>query len=308
MADTKIEWAEKVWNPVTGCTKISLGCKNCYAERMSKRLAGRCGYPKDNPFAVTLHPDKLDEPMKWKKPKRIFVCSMGDLFHEEVPFEFIHQIWDGMKACPQHVFLVLTKRPERMEEVLGRIYRLERFGAAKGFWNHVWLGVTAENQDLYDQRVQYLRQIPAAVRFISYEPALGPLVMRKKAADEKEIIQAALMGQLDDYSRPVEKGIDWVICGGESGPGARPMHPDWVRGLRDQCVAAGVPFFFKQWGEWLHSSQIAGSDLDPDCADSFLRYTWTIKANDVSFKVGKKAAGRLLDGQEWSQFPEVQHE
>jgi protein gp37 len=213
----------------------------------------------------------LDLPLRVKKPQVWAVWN--DLLHEDVSFEFIHEAWDIMKACPHHIFLVLTKRPEKMKQALDRIYSLERLGWAKGFWNHIWLGVTAENQDLYDQRVQCLRQIPAAIRFVSHEPALGPLVMRKKAADDKEIIQAALMGRLDDYSRPVERGIDWVIRGGESGPGARPLHPAWVRGLRDQCVASETPFFFKQWGG-----------------------------------VNKKAAGRLLRGRSYDEMPRARGE
>ena len=248
MANSKIEWTDRVWNPVTGCTKISEGCQNCYAERMSKRFAETWGLPADNPFGVRLHPERLEEPLRWSKPSRIFVCSMGDLFHEEVPFQFIHQIWGVMKKCPKHTFIVLTKRPERMKQVVNRIYSLERLGWAKGFWEHVWLGLTAENQKRAEERIPILLQIPAAVRFVSLEPMLGPVSFRWFPAWPENAPTVAM--------NPYNKGItneydglrrlDWIICGGESGPGARPMHPDWVRSLRDQCKASNVPFFFKQ--------------------------------------------------------------
>lgn len=273
---TKIEWADKVWNPVTGCTKISEGCRNCYAERMAKRLAGRCGYPKENPFAVTLHPDRLEEPLHWKKPSRIFVCSMGDLFHEEVPLKFIAEVFNTMVAwrCPKHyrhdededgcfnedpghTYLILTKRPKRMKRVMEKElseYVGECWGGNTplalefevGSWppDNLWLGVSVENQKTADERIPLLLQTPAVKRFVSYEPALGPI----------------------DFA-PWIKQIDWLIMGGESGPGARPMHPDWARSTRDQCKAASVPFFFKQWG------------------------------------LGKKAAGCLLDGREWKETP-----
>ena len=259
MAKTRIEWAEVVWNPVSGCTPISEGCQNCYAKRMANRLRGRCGYPADDPFRVTLHPEKLEEPLKWKKPRRVFVCSMGDLFHEQVPDEYIAKVWEVMSNASQHTFLVLTKRPQRMKDFLARLgwYIHDRDGypmeavldeGGKYTLKNVWLGVTAENQQRADERIPILLQIPAAVRFVSIEPMLGPVVIP-------------------------EEWPDWVICGGETGPGARPIHPDWVRSLRDQCQVAGTPFFFKSWGEW------------------------------AEHKVGKKKAGRLLDGRTWDEIP-----
>lgn len=288
---TKIEWAEETWNPVTGCSPISEGCRNCYAERMSKRLAGRCGYPEDEPFRVTLHSDRLDEPLKWKKPRKVFVCSMGDLFHEDVPHSAIQEVLYRVRMAKWHTFLILTKRPERMRAFFMQYY-------VQGFIPNLWLGVTAENQARFDERVDILKQIPAAVHFVSIEPMLGPIVMRQKANDEREIIQATMMGVLDDYSRPVMHGIDWVICGGETGPGARPMHPDWARSLRDQCQAARTPFFFKSWGDWVSPSQMPGETYRriEDFGDG-------IGITDNPRKVGKKAAGRLLDGQEWNQYP-----
>lgn len=258
MGKTKIEWTEYSWNPVTGCTSASEGCQNCYAKRMANRLRGRYGYPAD-PFRVTLHPEKLEEPLKWKKPRRVFVCSMGDLFHEQVPDEYIAKVWEVMNNASQHTFLVLTKRPQRMKDFLARLgwYIHDRDGypmeavldeGGKCTVKNVWLGVTAENQQRADERIPILLQIPAAVRFVSIEPMLGPVVIP-------------------------EEWPDWIICGGETGPGARPIHPDWVRSLRDQCQAAGTPFFFKSWGEW------------------------------AEHNVGKKKAGRLLDGRTWDEIP-----
>lgn len=173
MADTKISWCDKTWNPITGCTKCSPGCVNCYAERMSKRLAGRCGYPKENPFAVTFHPDKLQEPMKWHKPSRIFVCSMGDLFHEQVKDEWIDAVFMTMDLSRRHTFMILTKRPERMREYLsGRTHIIRMVYPLP----NVWLGVTVENQEQADKRIPFLLDTPAAKRFVSVERCWGVLV------------------------------------------------------------------------------------------------------------------------------------
>lgn len=256
---TKIEWTDETWNPITGCTPISEGCQNCYAKRMANRLRGRCGYQEDEPFRVTAHRDKLDMPERWKKPRMVFVCSMGDLFHDMVTNYEIHTIWDVMKACPQHIFMVLTKRPERMREALKMIYSKERMGWSMGFWNHVWLGVTCENQQRADERIPILLQIPAAVRFVSCEPMLGPIDLKEIEVPAKydELNRSghypskfnALTTEYDDvhYHQP-PASLNWVICGGETGHGARPMHPDWARSLREQCQDAGVPFFFKKHG------------------------------------------------------------
>lgn len=360
---TKIEWATETWNPVTGCTPISEGCRNCYAERMSKRLAGRCGYPEGEPFRVTLHPDKLDQPMRWKKPRMIFVCSMGDLFHEDVPFDQISQVFDVMCSwrwptkeaeCsgdaslledPGHTFMVLTKRPERIPEWLSWLghywtgdspvnINLEAEGH---FGKHIWFGVTAENQARADERIPILLQIPAAVRFVSVEPMLGPVDLNKYLYPHR-LCDGHSAWQCDEDC-PRRPGLDWVICGGETGPGARPMHPDWVRGLRNQCQAAGVPFFFKSWGDWGPGTWHGDSESDYtihgpgdiyyDLNEMFdvdseehrerwlqrnfyrlsLRSYWcdplTCYSGECMVRVGKKAAGRLLDGQEWNQYPEV---
>jgi len=223
---TKIEWATETWNPITGCTPISEGCKNCYAKRMAQRLAGRFGYPADDPFRVTLHPDKLDQPLRWKKPRRVFVCSMGDLFHEDVLEEWIDQVYEVIANTPQHTFQILTKRPERM----ARYIRI--MSAALP---NVWLGVTAENQEQADKRIPVLLQIPAAVRFVSVEPMLEAVVIGDLLGDAYSSMHGGFA-----------PGIDWVICGAETGSGARPMDLDWARDLRDQCVSAEVPFFFKR--------------------------------------------------------------
>jgi len=315
---TKIEWATDSWNPITGCTPISEGCQNCYAERMSKRLAGRCGYPSEDPFKVTLHPDKLDQPLRWKKPRMIFVCSMGDLFHKDVPFDQISQVFDVMCSwrwptkeaeCsgdaslledPGHTFMVLTKRPERIPEWLSWLghywpgdspvnINLEAEGH---FGKHIWFGVTAENQARADERIPILMQIPAAVRFVSVEPMLGPM--------DLEIWGQYEHPDNEGYGVDAIKCLDWIICGGETGPGARPMRPDWVRSLRDQCQAAGTPFFFKSWGDWVAPSQMPYATYR-----NILDYGGGIGISDVPCRVGKKRSGCLLDGQKWNQYPEV---
>lgn len=241
---TKIEWADETWNPITGCSKISEGCRHCYAERMSKRLKGRFGYPADDPFRVTLHSDKLNIPLKWRKPRAVFVCSMGDLFHEDVPYEWIIKVWQAMYRAKLSTFMVLTKRPQRMADFLSQV----KYGYKHpDHLPNVWLGVTAENQRQADKRISVLLQIPAAVQFVSVEPML-------------ERVDLGLMGTIPHntpYSLVYEK-LGWVICGAETGLGARPMQLDWARDLRDQCKAASVPFFMKKVSP--------GTDTPPDLA------------------------------------------
>lgn len=214
MASTSnIEWTQMTWNPVTGCSKISSGCKNCYAERMAARLQAMGSARYKNGFAPTMHDDLVDLPRAWKKPRVIFVNSMSDLFHDEVPTGFIKRIFSTMNECPQHTFQILTKRSQRLREI-----------AVEFTWSpNIWMGVSVENRHVIG-RVSDLRNVPARVRFLSCEPLIGPL-------DEL----------------PLE-GIHWVIVGGESGPGARPMSREWVRSIRRQCRRASVAFFFKQWG------------------------------------------------------------
>ena len=235
MATTKIEWANKVWNPITGCSPISEGCQHCYAARMAKRLAGRYGYPAGDGFAVTLHPDKLDEPLKWKKPCRIFVCSMGDLFHDGNGCDDIKNIWDVMFDCPRHTFIILTKRPMNMKQFS---LWMKQEGRRMDYPN-IWLGVTAENQARTDERIPILLSIPAAKHFVSVEPMLS---------------KVDLGGPLNGYPEQVSEGhweqtyppLDWVIAGPETGPGARECKPEWIKDLADQCESAGVPFFEKR--------------------------------------------------------------
>lgn len=235
---TKIEWATETWSPVTGCTKISEGCANCYAERMSKRLAGRYGYPEVDPFKVTFNPFRLHQPLKWKKPKRIFVCSMGDLFHADVHVAWIDQILNVIHECPQHIFMVLTKRPENIKhKLLSWYHNGERrtFAWADVMPGNVWLGVTAENQKRADERIPILLDIPAAVRFVSVEPMLGPVSFSHH-----------WLGLCEKGSPCGEHGyLDWVICAPETGPGRRPYNIKWIRYLKNQCIAAGTPFFLK---------------------------------------------------------------
>lgn len=239
MAKTKIEWTEFSWNPVTGCSKVSEGCRFCFAERMAHRLAGRYGYPKaPHHFDVTLHPDKLDVPLRRKKPTTYFVCSMSDLFHETVPDDFICDVFYTMYQNPQHTFQVLTKRPQRMLDWFNRP------DAQDSKWHeplpNICLGISAENQAAADERIPILLQIPAAVRFVSCEPLLESITLKPY-----------LYGWHND-PRPAEQdpGIDWVIIGGESGPGARPMMINWAEDIVGQCRIADVPVFVKQVGTW----------------------------------------------------------
>ncbi len=228
-----IEWTEATWNPLSGCNKVSPGCKNCYAERMAKRLQAMGQARYKNGFALTLHEAALTEPYKWRRPRLVFVNSMSDLFHKDVPVSFINKVFKVMADCSQHQFQILTKRADRLAAI-----------APKISWpKNVWMGVSVENQD-YAFRIDYLRTVPAAVRFLSVEPMLGPI---------KKINL---------------RGIHWVIVGGESGPGSRPMNAEWVRDIRRSCVKQSVSFFFKQWGG-----------------------------------VQKSKTGRQLDGREWNEMP-----
>jgi protein gp37 len=277
MGKTIIEWTDLVWNPVTGCTKISAGCKNCYAERMFHRP-----YPGRAFTDVRVHPERLEYPPHWRKPRRVFVNSMSDLFHEAVPFEFILAVLAHAVFADWHTYQILTKRPERMLEFAEWMYtkapcRVELMRRCLQFI------VSVEDQPTADQRIPLLLQFPCTVRGVSYEPALGPLVFNGPAGAGK---------------------IDWVIAGGESGPRARPAHPDWFRSVRDQCQAAGVPFFFKQWGEWLPADGPPSELIPP-----VIRMRACLAGNGESgqvglwYRLGKARSGRLLDGREWNEFP-----
>jgi len=238
MADhSAIEWTDATWNPVTGCTKITAGCDNCYAERFAERFRGVAGHPFEKGFDLTLRPERLDQPLRWRRARMIFVNSMSDLFHKKVPLYFIDQVFDTMEKANWHSFQVLTKRSSRMRDYLNRRYQNQPPP------EHIWTGVSVEDHR-GTSRIEHLRSASSAVRFLSVEPLIGPV------------------GALD------LTGIHWVIAGGESGPGARVMHIDWAREIRDACQKQKVPFFFKQWG-----------GLRP------------------------KAGGRLLDEREWNGWP-----
>lgn len=230
---SSIEWTDATWNPVTGCTKISPGCKHCYAERMAKRLQAM-GQPRyRDGFNLTLQHDVVTQPLSWKKPRLVFVNSMSDLFHDEVPLAYLKRVFEVMTEAHWHVFQILTKRSERLDETAQNL----------SWPPNVWIGVSVENDD-YAYRIDHLKRVPAAVRFLSIEPLLGPITNLSLTH------------------------VDWVIVGGESGPFARFVDPNWVRSIRDECVSSGVPFFFKQWGG-----------------------------------TRKSTTGRILDGRTWDELP-----
>jgi protein gp37 len=226
---TAIEWTDTTWNPVTGCTKISAGCDNCYAERFSERFRGVAGHPFENGFDLTLRPTRLEQPLGWRQPRMVFVNSMSDLFHKDVPRDFIGRVFDTMEKADWHTFQVLTKRSSLMRDFIRK-----RYGDRRGP-PHIWMGVSVED-GTKKSRIRHLQDAPAGIRFLSIEPLIGPV------------------GKLDLTD------IDWVIVGGESGPKARPVAADWVRDVRDQCVEKGVALFFKQWGGL--RPKTGGRDLD----------------------------------------------
>lgn len=333
MGKTKIEWTDATWNPVTGCDPISSGCAHCYAARMAKRLAGRGGYPeRPHQFDVTLHPERLFDPLGWKKPRMVFVCSMGDLFHDDVAYDLIVHIFAVMALASQHTFQVLTKRAQKMHAVLtlqSFRYDVSAMALTLALRNGYDLGanfdahrnvifplnnvigmVTAEDQQNADERIGWLLMSPFVLRGVSIEPMLGPIDLRH-IQHQGEVEIDALTGDHGVY-RPLagrsEYKLDWVIVGGETGPGARPMQVDWVRSLRDQCVETDTPFFFKSWGSWVDGLNVPDEHLDValDCAGTSRDYRYMTEWGEIqAFRVGKKAAGRVLDGQAWNQFPEL---
>ena len=238
---TGIEWTDATWNPVTGCTKITRGCDHCYAERLAERFRGTPRHPFERGFDLTLRPERLFQPLRWKRPRRVFVNSLSDLFHKRIPAEFIDQVFDTMERADRHIFQILTKRSSLMRNYIRR-----RYGSGLAP-RHIWCGVSVEDH-MATARIRHLQMTPSAVRFLSIEPLLGP------------------MGDID------LDGIAWVIVGGESGPYARPMQPEWVLDIRDRCQRAAVPFFFKQWGG-----------------------------------TRKKRTGRLLEGRTWDEMPAAEN-
>jgi protein gp37 len=239
-----IEWTDATWNPVTGCTKISPGCENCYAERFAERFRGVPGHPFEAGFDLQLRPERLRRPLGWRKARMVFVNSMSDLFHKEVPSYFVDSVFDTMEAADWHTFQVLTKRSSLLRAFVARRYRTRPVPP------HIWLGVSVENRQA-TSRIRHLRAANASIRFLSIEPLIGDV------------------GDLD------LEGIHWVIVGGESGPFARPMHPEWAIRVRDACVSASIPFFFKQWGTW----------------------------SPGGHRGSKSGNGRLLHGKTWDEMP-----
>jgi len=351
MADkTAIEWTDATWNPITGCSVASPGCTNCYAMELAgtrlKGHASRIGLTREvNGNHVwtgetRFNEQWLDQPLRWSKPRMIFVCAHGDPFHESVPDEWIDAVFVRMALAPWHIFQVLTKRSARMREymasALGRIadavialrreqgdrsplVPLPHITPGSAWWPlpNVWLGVSVEDQARADERIPDLLATPAAVRWLSCEPLLGPVDLRMVHYDGMTNIDA-LTGD-HGVTLPLRgrgPGLDWIVAGGESGSKARPMHPDWARSLRDQCAAAGVPFLFKQWGEYalggLYPSGTPGKFAmmsfhhDSYNRTAFLDHyprQFTAFGSTIMERVGKKSAGRLLDGREWSEFP-----
>ena len=341
MSKTKIEWATDTWNPTTGCDRVSAGCDNCYALGMAKRLKamGSADYQTDGDpktsgpgFGLAIHPHRLDQPLRWKKPRKVFVNSMSDLFHADVPDEHLNRVFDVMEQAQRHTFQILTKRHARMRTFMqGRMDRKREYAdqfascpteamrtspAAKDARfraenppSNIWLGVSVESQQWADIRIPALLDTPAAVRFLSCEPLLGPV-------DLMEFLHVRPIGKdLTDLPLPPSgaeacglPALHWVIVGGESGHGARPMHPDWARNLRDQCAAAKVPYLFKQWGAWAPTGARGAGIVRESrmyVPDSLARAECP-PAHECGAEIarmGKHAAGRELDGRTWDEYP-----
>jgi protein gp37 len=297
---TGIEWTDSTWNPIRGCSRVSEGCRNCYAEAVAARFSGS-GQPYDGLASfrvigagkpeervepawtgkVRLIEQRLDDPLHWREPRKIFVNSMSDLFHEGVDSDWIARIFEVMKNAPQHTYQILTKRPERMLAVLTA-------AAFRQSWppQNWWFGVSIEDQETANERLPILARCEAAVHFVSYEPALGPV---------------------DWFETDFADLIDWLIVGGESGPHARPMHPDWARAARRFCEFHGIAFFFKQWGAFIPGSAAHGFSQWPDLSDTVLMPEHPgrqgFDSHQIMNRVGKHLAGAVLDGCEHKEFP-----
>lgn len=360
---SSIEWTDSTWNPVTGCSKVSAGCKHCYAAREWPRMTKLVQAYAGRDFTdVRTHGDRLDQPLRWKRPRRIFVNSMSDLFHPDVPDAFIDRVFAVMALAHWHTFQVLTKRPQRMNayfsnlslraelvgieaEVIGSIDRHTE--GMQQRWPlplpNVWLGVSVEDQATADERIPLLLETPAAVRWISAEPLLERVDLTRLAFEwdrgldiggwkhcsaigtwgnalTGEWCSAELIGRrLRGAEKSFQSGrLDWVVVGGESGPDARPMHPAYALGLRDQCAAAGIPFLFKQWGEWAPAARmrsgVRGRFADGGLIDRPHELRYACYCPDITSyfgerfvveRVGKKAAGRLLDGVQHDAYPQA---
>ncbi|MBX9790164.1 MAG: phage Gp37/Gp68 family protein [Pirellulales bacterium] len=347
-----IEWTDATWNPTRGCSRVSAGCDNCYAIRTAARFAAAgqpyagltqrkasgkaSGYDWTGKLTIA-DEETLLQPLRWRKPRRIFVDSMSDLFHPALPAAIVDHVYAVAALCPQHTFQILTKRPRRAaawyrlampaktksgraelttpervglavlrittdaiaQNPRAKIGRDVQLGGPHGeltTWPlpNVWLGASVENQETANERIPPLLECPAAVRFLSCEPLLGPIDLTRLQYPDGA--SDNLYTCVPRQPAPGESRVDWLIAGGESGPGARPCHPDWPRALREQCASAGVPFFFKQWGEWLPSLQDGNRDVPAP--------EWN--ASDDPIRVGKHRAGRLLDGRQYHEFPQPQ--
>ena len=313
---SKIEWTDATWNPIRGCSRVSEGCRNCYAESVAARLSnpgqayeGLATMTTSGPRwtgKVQMVPEHLEDPIRWKRPRRIFVNSMSDLFHPNVTITQMTDIFEVMAKAPQHVFQVLTKRPDLMMQYVnaeigvGVAYRLGK-QKEPGFWplKNVWLGVSVEDQRTAEERIPLLLRTTAAKRFISAEPLLGPINLYNIFGGERSILSCESYCSNDGCGWPACIGneLHWCIVGGESGHGARPMHPQWARELRDQCRESGIQFFFKQWGEF-EPSHLLDTGI-------VAVHGKGIGHQAVMKRVGKKAAGRLLDGVEHNEMPAV---
>lgn len=340
----------ETWNPIVGCTKVSPGCDNCYAERMAFRIAnmqlknhGKNGYHYTEVSKLTsigwtgetrLINEALRKPLAWREPRMIFVCSMSDLFHESVPFEWIDEVFIKVSVThPKHLFIILTKRPQRMAEYFNRP-ESKILTSFKGKpLQNFWIGVTAENQEQANKRIPILLQIPAAKRFVSIEPMLGPVKLNSLIREDgsNAWVDDCLTGfKAHGAGGWYANKLDWVICGGESGPKARPMHPDWVRSLRDQCASANVPFFFKQWGEWQsYWFNMTSKEVCFKMYSSYLQFTqkdWVNKGDAcisldgklcktggdmqqaqypvaIMQRLGRKNTGNMIDGERHQNWP-----
>ncbi len=368
---SSIEWTDETWNPLRGCSRVSEGCRNCYAETVANRFSGK-GHPYEGLIAkggqwngaIKLVPEKLLEPWRWVKPRMIFVNSMSDLFHPAVPFDYIAAVFFIMSVTTRHTYQVLTKRPERMLEFFRwaeandpyecdgiddgiewaarRIPAIEELAwesatAKRGGYDNcgpafpyenVWLGVSVEDQATANERIPLLLQTPAAVRWISAEPLLGPIDLADLQNPDCQFGEGqpwlnAIAGFVYDSLGDTcgSPGLDWVVVGGESGAGARPMDPSWVRSLQSQCAGTRTPFFFKQWGDWLPGEKVPGESHYARCDNGEIMKVNGTPARDnfqtdpdkhsgdlIALRIGKKAAGRILDGREWSQYPVVKQQ
>lgn len=326
---TAIEWTDATWNPVRGCSRVSEGCRNCYAETMARRFQGS-GMPYEGLIArggqwngeIMTLPEKLAEPLQWTRPRRIFVNSMSDLFHEQVPESFILAVFRTMADARRHTFQVLTKRPERMHEMLTR-WQVDGLTLREGcgvVLPNVWLGVSVEDQATADARLPVLLETPAAVRWVSVEPLLGPVRLARWL--RARMLSPGLMDGRALTTAHLTRKLDWVVLGGESGARARPMHPAWARAVRDECLGADIPFLFKQWGEYVpatieghlgfasHGRPIGGhfrfcDQSDAPHGDFQLLPTAQLDEVTVAFRFGKARASRLLDGVLHDAYPAV---